>query len=57
MIPNIIQIKKEPCNSHKRESVYKSYMEYHIKAEEKKAKGETQTQCKICGRWYFKDEL
>lgn len=53
MIPNVIPI-KEPCKTHKRTTNYLNWVDY---AEKKKAKGEKQTQCNICGRWYFKDEF
>jgi hypothetical protein len=52
-LKNVIPL-KEPCKTHKRETSYMAWVKY---AEDKKAKGETQKQCPICGRWYFKDEL
>jgi hypothetical protein len=32
-------------------------MKWQAEAEQKKLKGEKQTQCQTCGRWYFKDEI
>jgi hypothetical protein len=51
---SVVQIKKYACSTHKRES---SYDKYIAQAEQKKLKGEKQTQCKVCGRWYFDDEF
>ena len=55
MIPNVIPIKKEPCKSHKAEDL--PYLAWQAEAKRRLKKGEKQTQCKTCGRWYFKDEM
>jgi hypothetical protein len=48
-------IPKEPCKTHKAPKL--PYLAWQAYAEERTKKGDKQTRCKICGRWYFKDEL
>jgi hypothetical protein len=48
-------IPKEPCKTHKAPKL--PYLAWHAYAEERYKKGDKQTRCSICGRWYFKDEL
>jgi hypothetical protein len=48
-------IPKEPCKKHKAENL--PYLAWHAYAKERTDKGDKQTQCKVCGRWYFKNEL
>jgi hypothetical protein len=48
-------IPKEPCKKHKAPNL--PYLAWQAYAKERTKKGDKQTQCKICGRWYFKDEL
>ena len=50
-----IKITKEPCKKHKSPEL--TYIAWHAYAEERYKKGDKQTQCSICGRFYFKDEL
>lgn len=50
----VIQIIKE-CSTHKREEM--SYLVWQANAKERLKKGDKQTQCKVCGRWYFEDEF
>lgn len=46
---------KEPCKSHKAQDL--PYLAWHAYAKERHDKGDRQTKCKICGRWYFDDEI
>ena len=47
----------DPCKRHKRETNYVSYSQYSEAKDLRIKKGERQTQCQDCGRWYFKDEF
>lgn len=46
---------KEPCKSHKAPKL--PYLAWHAYTEERYKKGDRQTRCTICGRYYFKDEI
>jgi len=48
-------ISKEPCKKHKAPKL--SYLAWQAYAEKRTKKGDKQTQCETCKRWYFKDEL
>jgi hypothetical protein len=48
-------IPKEPCKKHKVEEL--SYLAWHEYAKERTQNGDKQTECKVCGRWYFENEL
>jgi hypothetical protein len=43
------------CSTHKKEKM--AYLEWFRYADAKTKAGETQKQCKKCGRWYFKNEF
>ena len=46
---------KEQCKRHNRDNT--NYLGWIEIAEQRRKKGEKQTQCKVCGRWYFPDEF
>ena len=48
-------IPKEPCKTHK--ALKYPYLAWQAYAKERTKKGDKQTRCEICGRWYFQDEL
>lgn len=49
------KITKEPCKKHKAENL--PYLAWQAYAKERIQKGDKQTECKVCGRWYYKDEF
>ena len=50
-----IKITEFACKTHK--ALYYPYLAWQAYAEERTKKGDKQTRCKVCGRWYFKDEI
>jgi hypothetical protein len=48
-------IPKQPCKTHKAPNL--PYLAWQAYAEERTKKGDKQTRCEICKRWYFEDEL
>jgi hypothetical protein len=44
-----------PCKKHKPKQL--DYLAWHDWAEKMQRQGKEQTQCKKCGRWYFKSEM
>jgi len=46
---------KKPCPRHKAKK--RRYVEAILWAEKMIAKGKKQTQCPVCGRWFFKCEM
>ncbi|MEJ7647397.1 MAG: hypothetical protein WKF87_22580 [Chryseolinea sp.] len=54
-IGKIVPFTNEPCSKHKPTKLaYGLAWFYWVAAHGRKAK---QTQCKDCGRWYFKEEM
>lgn len=50
-----INITPLPCETHK--VVKPGYIEWHTWAEEQNKKKIFQSQCYVCGRWFFPEEM
>lgn len=50
-----IVLAEVPCKKHKPKQL--GYLAWHDWSDKMQRQGKEQTQCKKCGRWYFKSEM
>ena len=55
ILDDVVTITLNPCRTHKIDD--KSYLVWQAYARERNKKGDKQTQCNDCGRWFYEDEF